>query len=413
MRARHAAATVLALALVAAACSGDDDSAGRDDAPATTTTDTSGEAAALPEGYEGYTSELYADDANWLCKPGKQDDVCARDLDATSVAADGSTEVMPHEVAEDPPVDCFYVYPTISGDPGPNSDLVPAEAEEINTVYNQAARLTSSCRMFAPVYRQLTLSMIGGGGPAPAPGTDPRAIAYGDVVDAFKSYIANDSDGRGFVLIGHSQGAGLLERLLEDEIDDEPLLRDRLVAAYILGAAVHVPEGEVVGGDLDNIPLCQADDQTGCVVTYATFRASAPPDAASFFGRSNDVGAAACVNPADLAGGGPAPLHPYILVDGQPTGILGGSLQPFADPARTVEIQTPWATYPDLLDGECKSDGQFTYLALTVNGDPTDPRVDDLKGDLPGGWGLHVMDANIAMGDIESLVASQAAAYAG
>ena len=413
MRARHAAAAVLALALVAAACSGDDDSSGRDDARDTTTTDTSGEAAALPEGYEGYTSELYADDANWLCKPGKQDDVCARDLDATSVAADGSTQVMPHEVAEDPPIDCFYVYPTISGDPGPNSDLVPAEAEEINTVYNQAARLTSSCRMFAPVYRQLTLSMIGGGGPAPAPGTDPRAIAYGDVVDAFKSYIANDSDGRGFVLIGHSQGAGLLERLLEDEIDDEPLLRDRLVSAYILGSTVHVPEGEVVGGDLDSIPLCQADDQTGCVVTYATFRASAPPDAASFFGRSNDVGPAACVNPADLAGGGPAPLHPYILVDGQPAGILGGSLQPFADPARTAEIQTPWATYPDLLDGECKSDGQFTYLALTVNGDPADPRVDDIKGDLPGGWGLHVMDANIAMGDIESLVASQAAAYTG
>jgi hypothetical protein len=98
-------------------------------------------------------------------------------------------------------------------------------------------------------------------------------------------------------------------------------------------------------------------------------------------------------------------------VDGQPNGILGGSLQPFADPARTAEIQTPWATYPDLLDGECKTDGQFTYLALTVNGDPADPRVDDIKGDLPGGWGLHVMDANIAMGDIESLVASQAAAY--
>jgi Protein of unknown function (DUF3089) len=176
---------------------------------------------------------------------------------------------------------------------------------------------------------------------------------------------------------------------------------------------VHVPEGEVVGGDLDNIPLCEADDQTGCVVTYSTFRASAPPDPASFFGRSNDVGPAGCVNPADVSGGGPATLHPYILVDGQPNGILGGSLQPFADPARTAEIETPWATYPDLLDGECTSDGQFTYLALTVNGDPADPRVDDIKGDIPGGWGLHVMDANIAMGDIESLVASQAAGYAG
>jgi hypothetical protein len=178
MRARHAAATVLALALVAAACSGgdDDDSASRDEAEDATTTT---EAAALPEGYEGYTSERYADDANWLCKPGKQDDVCARDLDATSVAADGSTEVVSHEVAEDPAIDCFYVYPTISTDPGPNSDLVPAEPEEINTVYNQAARLTSSCRMFAPLYRQLTLSMIGAAArprcPAPIPGRSPTA----------------------------------------------------------------------------------------------------------------------------------------------------------------------------------------------------------------------------------------------
>jgi hypothetical protein len=48
-----------------------------------------------------------------------------------------------------------------------------------------------------------------------------------------------------------------------------------------------------------------------------------------------------------------------------------------------------------------------------VNGDPADPRVDDIEGDIPGGWGLHVMDANIAMGDIEALVASQAGAYLG
>ena len=113
---------------------------------ATTTT----EPAALPAGWEGYSSATYADDAHWLCKPGIADDVCSRDLDATRVAADGTTEVEPHEAAEDPAVDCFYVYPTVSEDPTPNSDLVPAEAQEINTVYNQAARLTSSCRLYAP-----------------------------------------------------------------------------------------------------------------------------------------------------------------------------------------------------------------------------------------------------------------------
>jgi pimeloyl-ACP methyl ester carboxylesterase len=153
-----------------------------------------------------------------------------------------------HEPAADPGIDCFYIYPTVSRDPGTNSDMVIGP-EETNVVYNQAARLNSTCRVFAPMYRQVTLAMIGGGGPAPAPGVSPFGMAYGDVVDAFKDYIATKSDGRGFVLIGHSQGSRLLSRLIQDEIDDEPLLRDRLVAAYLLGFPLHVPEGEVVGGD--------------------------------------------------------------------------------------------------------------------------------------------------------------------
>ena len=173
-----------------------------DDAGDTATTT----APELPAGYAGHTSAIYADDANWLCKPGIADDVCSRDLDATAVAADGSTEVIEHEAAADPPVDCFYVYPTTSRDPGPNSDLVPAEGEEIFTAYNQVARLTSTCRVYAPVYRQVTLSQIAGGGGGVS--GDARAVAYGDVVDAFKHYVANESDGRGFVLLGHSQGAG-------------------------------------------------------------------------------------------------------------------------------------------------------------------------------------------------------------
>jgi hypothetical protein len=401
----------LTLSVVAAGCTGgdgDDDEAGAGSGEDTATT----EAAELPRGYDGYTSDIYADDANWMCKPGLADDVCSRDLDATAVAADGTTEVVAHEVAEEPAIDCFYLYPTVSEDPNPNSDLVPAETQEINTVYNQAARLTSTCRMFAPVYRQVTLSMIGGGGGADR--ETAGATSYGDAVDAFKHYIANESDGRGFVLIGHSQGAGLLARMIADEIDDEPRLRDRLVAAYILGSTVNVPEGEVVGGDFDNVPLCEAPDQVGCVVSYATFRTTAPPpEGESFFGRANEVGPAACVNPADLAGGGPATLHPYFLADAQAGGLLGGTSQPFADPARSSEITTPWVTYPDFMEAECATAGDVTYLALTVNGDPADPRTDDIGGDLPGGWGMHIVDANIAMGDIESLVASQAEAYVG
>lgn len=407
----HGRKLALALALLAAACSGDDGGATGD----ATTTTASATDVALPDGYEDHTSDIYVDDANWLCKPGIDDDVCGRDLGATAVAADGSTEVREHEVADDPPVDCFYVYPTTSFDEGPNSDLEPAEAEEVFTAYNQVARLTAACRVYAPVYRQITLSAIGGGAPPAEDGTDPRAVAYADVVDAFRHYVAHESEGRGFVLIGHSQGSGHLNRLIQDEIDAEPLLRDRLVAAYLLGSSVGVPEGDVVGGDFANVPLCETTDQTGCVVSYASFRSTVPPPENSLFGRvrgDSDL-QAACVNPAAV-GGGAAALQPYFLTE-QPEGTLLGGVegQPaFADESRNAEITTPWVTFPDLVEAECVVDGGFSYLELTVHGDPDDPRVDDIGGDLSPEWGMHLIDANVAMGDIVDLVTSQADAYA-
>jgi hypothetical protein len=403
------AVVITICAVVAASCSSGDDTGaeGEGDGAAPS------EAVELPDAYEGYESELYADGANWLCRPDITDDVCHRDLDATVVQADGATEVVPHEPAADPPVDCFYVYPTTSADPGPNSDLEPAESEEIATVYNQAARLTASCRVFAPIYRQGTLSSIGGGA-AQGGGDDPWNVAYQDVVDAFRYYVAQQSDGRGFVLIGHSQGSGLLNRLIQEEIEAEPLLRDRLVSGMLLGWSVAVPEGEVAGGDFAEIPLCESGDQTGCIVTYESFRSTAPPPPASIFGRSSGEGSqAGCTNPAAL-GGGSAPLQPYFVVDQVDGTLLGGQdAVPFADPARTAEITTPFVTYPDLVTAECVHEGDFTYLALTVGGDPADPRTDDIRGDLTPEWGMHLIDVNVAMGDLVALVASQAAAYAG
>jgi hypothetical protein len=409
-RASAVPAALLAAAVLVAACSsgdtGEDDAAAGGDA-----TNEAGEVA-LPAGYDGYTSATYADDARWLCRPGLTDDVCARDLDATAVAADGSTEVIEHAVADDAPVDCFYVYPTTSFDPGPNSDFTPGESEEIATVYNQAARLTSVCRVFAPLYRQFTISTIGGGSDDEG-GADRSDVAYRDVLDAFKDYVANHSDGRGFVLVGHSQGASMLNRLVREEIDGEPRLRDRLVAAYLLGWALQVPEDQVVGGDFANIPLCEEPQQTGCAVSYASYRSTAPPTAAAFFGRAGDGTRAACVNPADLTGGRTT-LQPYFLVT-QPEGaLLGGTTpaQPFADPTRT-DVTTPWVTYPGLVEAECVTEGDYDYLSLIVNGDPSDPRTDDIGGDLTEMWGMHLVDVNVAMGDIVDLVAAQAAAYAG
>ena len=214
--------------------------------------------------YAGYVSTVYADPANWLCRPDI-DDVCDENLDATIVNADGSTEMEPFALDADAPIDCFYVYPTVSVDPETNSDLLPDPDFEGLMVRNQAARLASQCKLYAPIYRQVTLtSLIESLGSGESPFTaEATEIAYQSVLDAWKHYIANDNEGRGVVLVGHSQGSSVLRRLIQEEIDSDEQLRGLLVSALLLGTTVAVPEGQDVGGDFDNIPLCREATQTG------------------------------------------------------------------------------------------------------------------------------------------------------
>lgn len=382
-----------------------------------------GASAALPDGYQGYTSEQYADGRNWLCHPAltaepdadADENVCGRDLTATIVRPDLTTEVEPHEAAAEPAVDCFYVYPTISNDPGLNADLEPDDREEIRALVNQVARLSSVCEVYAPVYRQLTigslLQRMGGSEVDQAAMDDAYQTAYGDVLDAWTHYIANDNDGRGVILVGHSQGAGMLRRLVREEIDTEPVLRDRLVAAYLLGTDFPVPVGEDVGGELAEIPLCRAADQVGCVVAYASYPASLPPDDTALFGTVDDdprtpgdesAGTeAACVNPAAPAGGS-GTLLPYFTTE-----------ESLAALENLPAVDTPWVSLRDAVTAECVDRGGHHVLEVTVNGDPTDARDRNLAGGLPANWGLHLADANLTMGNLEALAASQAAAYAG
>jgi hypothetical protein len=341
----------------------------------------------------------YANADHWLCLPGRAGDPCAESLDATSVAADGSTETEAHVADPDAPVDCFYVYPTISGDPTVNSDLVPGP-EETNVVKQQAARLTSVCRLYAPMYRQVTLAALFGSVTSDDPPELRREIAYGDVLAAWEHYLATHNDGRGVVLIGHSQGAGILRRLIQERIDGEPL-QSQLVAAYLVGTAVAVPEGADVGGDFTDVPACRAVDQTGCVVSYASYAADAPPPDDSLFGAPRtEPGVALCVNPASPAGGAAA-LSPYWSSDGALLDVTG------------LGVTDPYVTFPGLLTGECVVRNGFSILEVSVSDDPADVRFDTLDGRLAANWGLHLIDLHLTMGDVVRLVASQRAAYLG
>lgn len=360
--------------------------------------------------FSGYRSEIYADPANWVCR-GDTDDPCDHDLDATIVRANGTTRIERWRPTPNPKIDCFYVYPTISTDPGGNSDLVPGEDQEIFVTRQQAARLGSVCRVFAPVYRQITLTALTarlGGVEIPS---DP-ALAYDDVVDAWKHYLANDNRGRGVILIGHSQGAGHLTALLRNVIDPDPAQRDLLVSAMLLGTSVQVPVGADVGGDFQNLPLCRRDRQTGCVISYSSFRSDAPPPDNSFFGVPRAPGLqAACTNPAAL-GGGAGELEAYLPADGKSLPIYPARDVDWVDD--DVEITTPFVTLPGFFAGECRVENGFSYLAIDLHGDPADPRIDDLVGaDITPEWGLHLVDANVAMGTLVDVARRQALSYCG
>jgi hypothetical protein len=358
--------------------------------------------------YPGYQSATYADPAHWLCRPDT-DDVCDHDLDATLIESDRHGRVHRWRPARQPKIDCFYVYPTISTDETGNSDLVPGVDEELFVVRQQAARLGAVCRMFAPVYRQVTLTALLSilqGNPIPS----DSELADADLLDAWKHYIANDSDGRGFLLIGHSQGASRLITLIRNEIDPSPQLRQRLVAAVLLGTSFQVPVDGDVGGDFANIPLCHSRSDVGCVITYSSFRDTRLPPGNSFFGRSLRPGMkAGCTNPAAL-GGGSGALLPYFPTNGR-TLPLFPPPNPSWVSTPGAGIDTEFVALPHFLTARCAEHDGFSFLAISVNENPSDPRIDDIGGDLTPEWGLHLVDANVAMGDLVRLAGAQARAY--
>ena len=352
----------------------------------------------------------YAKSEAWLCRPGRQD-ACAVDMTTTVVAASG--KLTREAWAADPkaPIDCFYVYPTVSGDPTPNSDM-SAGPEELNVIRQQFARFASVCRVYAPLYRQVTLTALRAALTGKPMAAD-RALAYNDVVDAWKYYLEHDNQGRGVVLIGHSQGSGVLTQLIRNEIDGKPVA-ERLVSALLLGTNLPVPKGKDVGGAFQHVPLCRAASQTGCVVAYASFRADAPPPSNSRFGRVQGEGmVAACVNPAAPAGGS-GELHAYLTAAGH--GIVAAAdPKPWVTPPQP--ITTPFVSVPGLLTAECVANDKGSYLAVTVHGNPEDPRTDEIVGDVVVGgqvladWGLHLIDVNLAIGNLIDMVRQQGKAY--
>jgi hypothetical protein len=343
----------------------------------------------------------------WLCRPGLAENPCAFDRTTTVVRRGAATRVEPAVPASNPAIDCFYVYPTVSGQPTLNADLTAGIRERAIAIA-QASRFSQACRVYAPVYRQVTLGAL----------LHPRRItianalvAYESVRSAFHDYMAHFNHSRGIVFIGHSQGAIILTRLLKQEVDGSPAVRRRLVSALLLGGNVTIPKGKRVGGDFARIPACGSSRQTGCVVAYSSF--ASKPSKQSQFGRAgSDAGfrllaphklspglRIMCVNPTALAGG-TGSLEPYI-----PSLVL--ALLPAG--RRPPIPSTPWISSPGEYTARCESSGGATWLQVTRVG--STGRWPDLTRLAEPAIGLHILDVNLALGNLVRLVHEEAIAY--
>jgi hypothetical protein len=336
----------------------------------------------------------------WLCKPGKADDACKVSLNTTRFSPSAKRLGVDRiKRPKHPKFDCFYVYPTVSDQKTAtaNFDIDP---ELRSIALYQAARYTSDCRVYAPVYRQVTIGGIGGVTP---PTTAERQRAYTDVRSAWRDYLKHYNHGRGVVVIGHSQGTFVLRELLTKEVDPKPAVRRKLISAVLLGGNVSVKKGQDAGGDFKKIPACRSRTQAGCVIAFSTFNQVPPPDA--IFGRTGTAGQEIlCTNPAALGGGSgkitaiepTAPFAPGTTI-GAVVAILG---------VPTPAVTTAWRAFPGSYRATCSSAGGADVLRITSIG-----HAPVFTPSPTPQWGLHLVDANIALGQLVDIVRSQAAAW--
>ncbi|MBK8295323.1 MAG: DUF3089 domain-containing protein [Solirubrobacterales bacterium] len=342
-----------------------------------------------------------ADSTTWICKPGQSDDLCAGTIDGTNQPPPGqSATPLGYTRPEKAPVDCFYLYPTQSDQATPNSNL--DKDPPIRRVVVQQARMFSSvCNVYAPMYKQVTNH---GNQLSDTPEVE---IAYASAKAAFQDYLENYNDGRGFIMIGHSQGSAHTARLIDEMVDTDAELRKRFVGAFAPGANIWVPNGKNVGGMYDNVPACSEIGEFGCLVAFSTYNADPGPAAA--FSRLN-LGyfiypeprpdpakfEVVCTNPA-LLDGGNGNTKPLVNFD-----------YLFDTPAS--ETASPWLGQPDYYKVECRRNAGAHWLNLSKLNTPGETRI-DLGATVASGSNYHVPEVNLTEGNLLTIAQNEADSY--
>jgi hypothetical protein len=348
----------------------------------------------------------------WLCKPGVKPDPCSPGLSTTVYNAPLTKAIgVQHPTAKrNPPIDCFYVYPTVSDEKTGNSDLTIQDTERSIALY-QVSRYSQLCRVYAPMYRQVTLAGAGLPGTSGSSSKANPTLGVTDVENALKTYLTRYNHGRGFVLIGHSQGSGVLETVIAKMVDSHPAVRKHLLSAILMGGNVLVKGNTGIGGDFKHIPACRSATQLACVIAFSTF--DQPPPSDSFFGRVGTLNVGPtpakgdevlCTNPANLAGGSgildpiqpSAPFAPGSII------AAGLSVLKWTVPAPS----TVYWTAPGSYTARCEDSGGAHVLMVTPRNGAQTPTAAPTPE-----WGLHLLDANLSQGNLVNIVSRESRAY--
>ncbi|TXF88769.1 DUF3089 domain-containing protein [Neolewinella aurantiaca] len=192
---------------------------------------------------------------------------------ATPFAQDEADRTPGNELADKQSTataDVFFLHPTIYRKAVTGNDLWNAnladeklnEAVDESTILNQASIFNAAGRVFAPRYRQANLAVYYPEGRS----VSKRALdtAYADILNAFDYFIETWNGDRPIIIASHSQGTTHAKRLLSDRFDGKKL-GGRLVAAYLVGMPVSADA-------YATIPVCEDAVQTGCFVSWRTYR---------------------------------------------------------------------------------------------------------------------------------------------
>ncbi len=169
----------------------------------------------------------------------------------------------------DSSVDVFFLHPTTftkrkfkrKSNADIDDALINAKTDYSSILY-QASVFNKECRVFAPRYRQAhIINFFKNDSASVAPAFE---LAYEDIKSSFEYYLKTWNKGRPVIIASHSQGSLHAERLLKEFFEEKPL-RNKLVAAYLLGWPV--PKTY-----FSSLKMCEDSLQTGCLCSWRTLK---------------------------------------------------------------------------------------------------------------------------------------------